>query len=34
MLKRKFLVGQRKDPTIIIHAEERREFEYKSLTPE
>jgi hypothetical protein len=34
MPRREFLVGQRNDPTIIIHAQERREFESKSLTPE
>jgi hypothetical protein len=27
-------VGQRNDPTVIIHAHERREFESKFLTPE
>jgi hypothetical protein len=26
--------GKRNDPTLIIHAQERREFESKSLTPE
>jgi hypothetical protein len=27
-------VGQRNDPTLIIHAQESRAFEYKYLTPE
>jgi hypothetical protein len=34
MLRRGFLVWKRKDPIVIIHAQERREFESKSLTPE
>ena len=34
MLRREFLAGQRKDPTVIIHAQERREFESKYLTRE
>jgi len=34
MAKREFLVGKRNYPALIIHAQERRAFEYKYLTPE